>query len=467
MTPPFPFGRPRANPSHPDAPGFRDAPLPRADDASLLELSSRAASLPPAEGLPPEDPLPPLSSASLSPASLPTEDLPKEALGADPAAVPAFRPCNPWSRLNRSASLQLLCALMVSLAVSLAGLRPLILGAGVLLLILSLAQLLPPLWRQLSGRLDDAPTARILAAVGLLLAAITIPLALGWLDPVAQLFRSGNWEAIGAIGEGIVGAFGSILVASAALLIAWRQVMVDQRLTTQQNRITQAQTIDSFIHGISELISDEEGMLEDWPLERMLAEGRLAAVFGSIDREGKARVLRFLSHARLLTPLKRDQRLGRAILDGEGNYEEDRATGVPVIRLQQLLQGVDLSGCDLRGVDFNGADLRGANLALSDLTGANLAGTNLAGANLERARLEACRLFYGRPQTASPRQPSSPMDLVSGAGSGAVVENCNLTGVRLLAPHVHHYLAAWSGPRSRATLPGGCQGIPSQLERAR
>ena len=26
--------------------------------------------------------------------------------------------------------------------------------------------------------------------------------------------------------------------------------------------------------------------------------------------------------------LKRDQRLGRAILDGEGNYEEDRATGV-------------------------------------------------------------------------------------------------------------------------------------------
>ena len=204
-------------------------------------------------------------------------------------------------------------------------------------------------------------------------------------------------------------------------------------------------------------------MLEDWPLERMLAEGRLAAVFGSIDRDGKARVLRFLSHARLLTPLKRDQRLGRAILDGSGNYEEDRAAGVPVIRLQQLLQGVDLSACDLRGVDFNGADLRGANLSLCDLTGANLAATNLAGANLEQARLEACRFFYGRPQTASPRLGSAPFDLGTGAGTGAVVENINLSGVRLLDPQTHHYLASWSGPRSRATIPGGCKGVPSQL----
>jgi uncharacterized protein YjbI with pentapeptide repeats len=384
-------------------------------------------------------------------------------LVTDPAMVPAFRGSNAWSRLNRSASLQLLIALLVSLGVSLAGWRPLILGAGVVLFLLALGQLIPPLWRLLNGRLDDAPTARILAVVALLLAALTIPLALGWLDPLAELFRSGNWEAIGAIGEGVVGAFGSILVACVALMIAWRQVMVDQRLTTLQNRITQAQTIDSFIHGISELISDEEGMLEDWPLERMLAEGRLAAVFSAIDRDGKARVLGFLSHARLLTPLKRDQRLGRAILDGTGNYEEDRVAGVPVIRLQKLLQGVDLSGCDLRGVDFNGADLRGADLSFSDLTGANLAGANLAGANLERARLEGCRFFYGRPQTASPRQPGQAADLISGAGSGAVVENSNLSGVRVLDPHSHHYLASWSGPRSRATLPGGSQGLPCRL----
>jgi uncharacterized protein YjbI with pentapeptide repeats len=438
MTPPFPF---RREPLPPQA----SAGL----DAAPLEASPTEERLPAAASLPP------------APAHAGRE----EALSTDPTGVPAFRVSNSWSRLNRSASLQLLLALLISLAASLAGFRPLILAAGVLLLALACGQLLPPLWRLWSSRLEDGPTARVLAAVALLLAAITIPLALGWLDPLAQLFRSGNWEAIGAIGEGVVGAFGSILVACVALLIAWRQVMVDQRLTTQQNRITQAQTIDSFIHGISELISDEEGMLEDWPLERMLAEGRLAAVFGSIDRDGKARVLRFLSHARLLTPLKRDQRLGRAILDGEGNYEEDRATGVPVIRLQQLLQGVDLSGCDLRGVDFNGADLRGADLSLSDLTGANLAGANLAGANLERARLEGCRFFYGRPQTASPRHPALASDLFTGAGSGAVVENSNLSGARCLDPHTHHYLAAWSGPRSRATLPGGPKGIPSQLRR--
>jgi uncharacterized protein YjbI with pentapeptide repeats len=436
MPPPFPF---RRQPAVPDPSAAREPFLAREAPVAAREV------------------LPAFPGA----ASPGLEDTQRP----DPAKVPPFRASNSWSRFNRSASLQLLFALLLSLAVSLSGWRPLILAAGVLLLALSLGQLLPPLWRQLSGRLDDAPTARILAAVALLLAAITIPLALGWFDPVVQLFRSGNWEAIGAIGEGVVGAFGSILVACVALFIAWRQVMVDQRLTTQQNRITQAQTIDSFIHGISELISDEEGMLEDWPLERMLAEGRLAAVFGSIDREGKARVLRFLSHARLLTPLRRDQRLGRAILDGEGNYEEDRVTGVPVIRLHHLLQGVDLSGCDLRGVDFNGADLRGADLSLCDLTRANLAGTNLAGANLERARLEGCRFFYGRPQTASPRQPGLPFDLLSGAGTGAVVENSNLTDAHLLDPHTHHYLAAWSGPRSRATLPGGCQGIPSQLRR--
>jgi uncharacterized protein YjbI with pentapeptide repeats len=339
-----------------------------------------------------------------------------------------------------------------------------VVAAG-LTLALSLLQLLPPLLRRLAGRLDDLPTARVLALAGLLLALVALPLALGWWDPVLDLYRSRNWEAIGALGEGVIGAFGQILVALVALLIAWRQVMVDMRLTTQQNRITEAQTIDSFIHGISEMIIDEEGMLEDWPLERMLAEGRLAAVMSSIERDGKAKVLRFLSHARLLTPLRRDHRLGRAILDGEGNYEEDRFGGVPVIRLQQILRGADLAGCDLRGVDFNGADLRGADLSEADLRDAILAGSNLAGTILSGARLEGARFFWGRAQTATPLQPGLRPDPRTGAGSGAVVENVNLSGVRHLDPQAHFYLASWSGARSRATLPGGSKGIPNQLER--
>ena len=389
------------------------------------------------------------------------------ATSSSSAAIPPFRASNVLTRLNQSSALRLLLAALATV-VGLACRWPaLAVPASLVLLTLCLLQLLPDLWQLVADRMDEAPTVRVLSILGLLLAAVCLPLALGWWDPYLNLFRTRNWEAIGALGEGVIGAFGQILVALVALTIAWRQVLIDQRLTTQQNRITQAQTIDSFIHGISDLISDEEGMLEDWPLERMLAEGRLAAVFGSIDKDGRARILRFLSHARLLTPLRRDNRLGRAILDGNGNYEEDRLAGVPVIQLHLILKGLDLSDTDLRGVDFNGADLRGANLSRCDLSGANLAAANLAGANLEQARLEATRLFYGRPQTATPFTPEGSIDPVSGGGTGAVVENANLSGVQRLDAQNHHYLAAWSGTRSRGSIPGGSKGIANQLEPAR
>ncbi len=380
------------------------------------------------------------------------------------SGAPAFRASGPWSRMRRSASLRLLLPSLLMLVGVAAGWPWLVLPAAIVTLVLALLQLLPPLWRQLLSRLDDIPTARVLAVGGILLALVAIPVALGWLDPVLRLYRSGNWEAIAAIGEGVIGAFGQILVALAALAIAWRQVMVDQRLTTQQNRITQAQTIDNFIHGISQLVSDEEGLLEDWPLERMLAEGRLAAVLSSIDGDGKGRIIRFLSHARLLTPLRRDGRLGRAILDGNGCYEEDRLRGLPVIQLHRMLQGTNLSGTDLRGVDFNRADLRGTDLSHADLSDANLAGCHLGGANLEGARLEGTIFFWGRAQTATPLGTVPTPDPTTGAGSGAVVENINLTAARSIDPQALHYLASWSGNRSRRSIPGGCRGIPSQLE---
>lgn len=389
-------------------------------------------------------------------------------LGGSPAVsaavvIPPFRASNLISRLQRSASLRLLLVALLTLTGLVLRFSPLVVVASLALLALSLLELVPPLLRLITARLEEGATARVLAVVGLLLAAVGLPLALGWWDPYLALYRSRNWEAIGALGEGVIGAFGQILVALVALAIAWRQVLLDQRLTGQQNRITQAQTIDSFIQGISELISDPEGMLEDWPLERMLAEGRLAAVFGSIDKDGRSRILRFLSHARLLTPLRRDNRLGRAILDGNGSYEEDRQSGVPVIRLQRILRGVDLSGTDLRGVDFNGADLSAADLSGADLGDANLAGCNLAGANFEQAVLEGTRFFYGRCQSATPAAAEGRLDLVNGAGSGAVVENANFSGVQRLDAATHHYLASWSGPRSRSTLPGGPKGIASQL----
>ena len=195
----------------------------------------------------------------------------------------------------------------------------------------------------------------------------------------------------------------------------------------------------------------------------MLAEGRLAAVLSSIDGDGKARILRFLSHARLLTPLRRDQRLGRAILDGEGSYEEDRLRGVPVIRLQSMLRGADLAGTDLRAIDFNGADLASADLSGADLAESNLAGVNLVGANLQGACLQATRLFYGDALVATPHQSPMEPDHVGGTGTGAQVENVNLSGVRQLDPANRAYLAAWCGMRSRQTLPGGVKGLPNRL----
>jgi len=69
------------------------------------------------------------------------------------------------------------------------------------------------------------------------------------------------------------------------------------------------------------------------------------------------------------------------------------------------------------------------------------------------------------PHSATPVGWGDPIDHQTGSGTGAHVENVNFSAVRQLDPHVIPYLAAWSGPRSRATLPGGGKGIPSQLER--
>jgi uncharacterized protein YjbI with pentapeptide repeats len=381
----------------------------------------------------------------------------------DPAILP-FRPGGRWSRIRELPALQLLLGVAALSGGLLLGWPLLTLAASLITAALALAQLLPSLWERIGSRIDDEATVQTMALIGLFTGISAASFALGWWDPLIGIYRSGDWAAIGAIGEGVVGAFGQILVALVALLIAWRQYVVDRRLTTQQNRITQAQTIDSFMQGISELVSDEEGMLEDWPLERMLLEGRTAAVLGSIDASGKAKVLRFLSHACLLTPLRRDNRLGRAILDGQGGYVPDRLEGIPVVRLNQMLVGADLGGTDLRGVDFNGADLRGCNLEHADLGGANLARCNLSGTTFSGARLEGTVLFLGRLDTCSPAWPGALPDPESGAHTGAVVENCDFSDARGLSTEARAYCAAWSGKRSRRTIPGGSKGLPNRLE---
>ncbi|MBW4611149.1 MAG: pentapeptide repeat-containing protein [Hassallia sp. WJT32-NPBG1] len=283
--------------------------------------------------------------------------------------------------------------------------------------------------------------------------------------------RKVNWEASGTLAEWF-GALGQILIAVIAVYVAWRQYVISKDLTIQQNLltlqqnvITQQQTIDSYFQGISDLVLDEEGLLEDWPQERAIAEGRTAAIFSSVDGSGKAKILRFLSRSKLLTPLKRDRRLGRAILNGVGGYAEDRLEGVRVIDLGVMLAGAELSGTDLRWTDLSEANLVRANLSDCDLVKANMSRTILYGANLNQADLNGTRFFYGSAETASPRSRTEPPKYETGEHTGAVVENADFTDVQRMSDAARYYCCAWCGEKSRSTIPGGCEGIPNKLAR--
>lgn len=185
----------------------------------------------------------------------------------------------------------------------------------------------------------------------------------------------------------------------------------------------------------------------------------------SVDAEGKAKILRFLSQAKLITPLQRDRHLGRPMLDGNGNYAEDRDHGVRVIDLGAMLAGADLSQTDLRRTDLSDANLVKANLTGCDLVRTNLARSILYEANLSYTNLRAVRFFYGSPETASPRSKTLIPNFTTGEHTGAVVENADFTGVENLSEESRYYCCAWCGSKSRKTIPGGCEGIPNKLDR--
>jgi uncharacterized protein YjbI with pentapeptide repeats len=276
-----------------------------------------------------------------------------------------------------------------------------------------------------------------LAAVGVLLSSDVGP---GWLQVLPRWLASK---------QSLLSDLSQLAIALLALMVTLRQFSIERVIIKELNLITQAQLIDNFIQGISEMVSDGDGFLEDWPLERMLAEGRLSALIGGVDGTGCARVLRFLSHASLLTPLQRDQRVGRPILDGQGGYTCDRLKGVPVVQLRQLLVGVNLAHTDLSGVDFNGADLTAADLRGADLRDANLAAANLTAANLEGANLKGAIFFYGIGSAVTPAGPETQQDHTSGHGTGAVLSRTRLSGARHISPEVKDYFSRWNGGEFR------------------
>jgi uncharacterized protein YjbI with pentapeptide repeats/uncharacterized membrane protein len=338
-------------------------------------------------------------------------------------------------------------------------------------LLLSLWILFPRLQNVIQEWFSPQDKNVFIGLVGIIVAIIGLLKFTNLGNSLLRWGRRINWEASGTLAEWF-GALGQIAIAIIAVYVAWRQYIISKDLTIQQNLltvqqniITQQQTIDSYFQGVSDLVLDEEGLLEDWPQERAIAEGRTAAIFSSVDGSGKAKILRFLSRSKLLTPLQRDRRLGRAILDGSGGYAEDRLEGVRVIDLGVMLADADVANNDLRWTDLSEANLIRANLSGCDLVKANLSRTILYDANLSESDLNGVRLFYGAAEQASPRSRTEPPNYETGEHTGAVIENANFTNAQRMSDSIRYYCCAWCGEKSRKTIPGGCADIPNKLGR--
>ena len=331
-------------------------------------------------------------------------------------------------------------------------------SGAIVALLLAIKVIFPAVKSWFGQYLTEEERTSLFATIGFFLALAGLAKYLGIYKNINDWLNHFKYDEFGSWAEW-VGALGQISIAVLAVYVAWEQYVISRDLTIQQNRITQQQTIDAYFQGISDLALNGEGMLEDWPQERAIAEGRTAAIFSSVDSSGKAKILRFLSRSRLIVPLKRDSHLGRPILHGSGGYAEDRAYGVRVISLGVMLAGTDLLGQDLRWTDLSEANMVRANLRNTDLVKANLSRTVLYEANLSGADLKGTRLFYGSVETASPRSRTMPPDYKTGAYTGVVVEKANLTGIKNLSKEQREYLCAWCGEQSRTTIPGGCQDI--------
>ncbi len=331
-----------------------------------------------------------------------------------------------------------------------------IIGA-VTLFLLALPVIIVPLRQAFLSSIFGQRIELVIATLLLLLAVFAILEFSGVLGSLNQWSESVNWSALSAVGQ--------IAIALVALWVAWQQVRTSVQLTSQQNLITQQQTIDAYFQGISDLVLNEEGQLEDWPLERAIAAGRTAAILRGADPFGKARVLRFLSVSNLLSPLQRDSHLGRPILDGKGWYKRDRLKGIRVVNLGTMLSGTDLSNTDLRGIDLSDINLSDVDLSGCDLSYANLISSNLNRAKLHHVDFVKTLLFVGSPETATPFRRDDPKrDFKTGYNTGANIKDADFSQARQLSEEQRLYICAWGGDKTRVTVPGGCHHIPNKLE---
>lgn len=319
---------------------------------------------------------------------------------------------------------------------------------------LALVQVIPYIIQWIRFFLTPQERQTVVGVVGLILASLILFNYLGVYHAVGNWLNQFKYDEFGSWADW-VGALGQIMIAVLAVYVAWQQYVISKDLTIQQNRITQQQTIDAYFQGLSELVLGPDGLLEDWPQERAIAEGRTAAILSSVDGSGKAKILRFLSRSRLITPLKRDSHLGRPILDGSGGYAEDREFGMRVINLGVVLAGCNLMGQDLRWTDLSEANMVRTDLSKADLVKTNLARTILYEADLQGADMKGVRLFYGDFHSASPRSRTQAPNFETGEYTGAVIEKVNFTGVKNLSEENRYYCCCWGGEYTRSTIPGG------------
>jgi uncharacterized protein YjbI with pentapeptide repeats len=337
-------------------------------------------------------------------------------------------------------------------------------SGAIVALLLSLREILPAVRDWIAQFFTPHERHTVFALLTAVVAIVGLLKFIGLYRFVSYWLTQIKWDEFGSWADWF-GALGQIMIALLAVYVAWQQYVISRDLTIRQNAITQQQTIDAYFQGISDLALDEEGLLEDLPQERAFAEGRTAAILGSVDAAGKAKILRFLSQSRLLTPLRRDWQLGKPILDGIGGYQEDRYNGVRVIDLGVMLAGSDLAETDLRWTDLSDANLVRANFKGCDLVKVNFARAVLYEANLTGVDFKSVRLFYGNLDAASPRSRLHSPDYETGTHTGAVVERADFTNAQRLSEEQRCYLCAWGGEYTRATIPGGCEGISNKLGR--
>ena len=172
------------------------------------------------------------------------------------------------------------------------------LTSALVALALSLHSMLPRFYRWFVRYLNSSERDILITLIVFILSLAGILYYIGVYQIIGNWLDKFKYDEFGSWAEW-VGALGQIMIAILAVYVAWAQYVISKDLTLQQNRITQQQTIDTYFQGISDLVLDGEGMLEDWPQERSIAEGRTAAILSSVDKIGKTKILKFLSQSRL------------------------------------------------------------------------------------------------------------------------------------------------------------------------